>query len=144
MQFTSLTTLVVVVAAALFTGAVTTTATWDDAYDNFTGDLNTVACSNGENGMITKGFTTFGSLPNWPFIGATDAIAGYDSPNCGTCWELTYKGKGFTILAIDHAAEGFNISKVALEQLTDGAGIPLGHVEVDAAQIPIERCGLSA
>ena len=140
MQYTSLATLAVVAATALSAGAVNVVATWDAKYDNFTGDLSTVTCAN----MISEGFTTFGSLPNWPFIGATEAIDGVDSPNCGTCWELTYQGKGFTILAIDHADEGFTISRVAMSQLTYGVGVELGHVLVDAVQIPIERCGLQA
>ena len=144
MQYTSLTTLVVLAAAALSASATNVVASWDAKYDNFTGDLNTVTCSNGANGLITKGYTTFGSLPNFPFIGATDAIDGVDSTNCGTCWELTYEGKGFTILAIDHADSGFTISRLAMDQLTYGVGVELGHVLVDAVQIPIERCGLQA
>lgn len=40
--------------------------------------------------MEVFGFTDFASLPNFPFIGAAGAIEGFNSVNCGTCWELTF------------------------------------------------------
>jgi hypothetical protein len=70
-----------------------TSATYDNTYDNPYGSLNGVACSNGENGLLTKGFTTFGSLPSFPYIGGAQAVTGWNSPQCGSCWALTYQGK---------------------------------------------------
>ena len=34
---------------------VTVTLSYDQTYDNANGDLHTVACSDGPNGMLTKG-----------------------------------------------------------------------------------------
>ena|SRR6266550_5656796 len=66
------------------------TVAYDTAYDDSTASLNTVACSDGPNGLETLGYTTLGSLPSFPNIGAAYAVAGWDSPACGTCWQLTY------------------------------------------------------
>jgi hypothetical protein len=72
-------------------------------------------------------FTTFGSLPTFPNISAADAIAGWNSPQCGTCWKITYKGKSVTVIAIDHA-DGFNLSLEALNKLTNGQAEQLGVI----------------
>ena len=140
MQFTSFTTLIVA-AAALATSAVATTSkvTWDSAYDNKNASVSTVACSGF---MERRGFTTFGLLANFPYIGGAAAIAGYASPSCGTCWKLTYNGKSINVLALDHAGDGFNISEEAMDELTDGEGIVLGHVDVDVVQLTSTQCGI--
>lgn len=57
MQFTTLTVLLASVAAALAMPALeergqTATLTYDQTYDNAKGSLNTVACSNGEHGLV--------------------------------------------------------------------------------------------
>ena len=52
-------TYVLAVAAAAFAAPAATEATatvsYDQTYDNANGDLHTVACSDGPNGMLTKG-----------------------------------------------------------------------------------------
>ena len=55
---------------------------WNSVYDDATQSLSTVACSNGPNGLLAK-YATFKDLPTFPHIGASDAIAAWDSPNCG-------------------------------------------------------------
>lgn len=70
----------------------TVSVSFDNTYDNASGSLNTVACSNGPNGLESKGFTTFGSLPSFPNIGGAQVISGFNSPNCGTCWKLEFNG----------------------------------------------------
>jgi len=68
------------------------TVSFDNVYDNPAGDLNTVTCSTGSNGLVTKGFKTFGSLPTFPNIGGAAAVTGFNSAGCGTCWALTFNG----------------------------------------------------
>ncbi|KAF7374944.1 hypothetical protein MSAN_00380500 [Mycena sanguinolenta] len=103
------------------------------------------ACSNGVNGLESKGFTTFGSLPKFPFIGAAGAVEGFNSVNCGTCWQLTYAPTGVTIdvLAIDHAGAGtFNIALEAMDVLTKNQSVQLGRVTVTSKQVASSVCGL--
>ncbi|KAI0662845.1 Cerato-platanin [Cubamyces menziesii] len=140
MQFTSLATLIVA-AAALATSTTATKVTWDATYDNKNGDLNTVACSNGKNGLVTKGFTTFGSLPDFPYIGGVAGVS-WNSTKCGTCWKLTYQGNSIDVLAIDYAAEGFNIAKEAMQKLAGDAGVAAGSVNAQSIQLTSINCGL--
>nr|AGL40518.1 cerato-platanin 1 [Crinipellis campanella] len=120
---------------------------YDTIYDNSNGDLNTVACSDGPNGMLTAGYSTFGSLPKFPFIGAAEAVQGWNSAACGTCWELTYTTKSakraINVLAIDHASLGLNIAKKAMDQLTGNQAQELGKIDVQARQVPSSVCGLN-
>ena len=88
------------------------------------------------------GFTTFGSLPDFPFIGGAAAVAGFNSPQCGTCWELTFNGTSINVLAIDHTAAGFNIALEALNKLTDNQGEFLGRINAQAQQVASSVCGL--
>lgn len=120
---------------------------FDPVYDNKNQSLATVACSNGSNGLLTKGFTTFGSLPKFPFIGGAPAITGFNSPNCGTCWKLTFTNSSgiansVNILAIDVATPDFNIAESAMNVLTNGQAVQLGRVPVVAAQVNASVCGL--
>ncbi|KAF8206508.1 immunomodulatory protein [Mycena galopus ATCC 62051] len=131
--------------AAVALGQTTSTVAFDETYDNASESLDVVACSDGVNGLETKGFTTFGSLPKFPFIGAAGAVAGFNSPNCGTCWQLTYAGTGNTInvLAIDHAGAGtFNIALEAMNTLTNGNAVEFGRVTVTSKQVAASVCGL--
>ena len=138
MQFTSF----VLTLAALCTSAFAVTVSYDQTYDNASGSLDTVACSDGPNGLETKGYTTFGSLPHFPNIGGAAAVAGWDSPQCGTCWQLTYNGKSINVLAIDHTDAGFNIALEALNTLTNNQGTFLGRINATATQVASSVCGL--
>ena len=57
---------------------------WDSVYDNAGGSLSVVSCSDGPNGLLTKGYNVFKDLPTFPNIGAASAVAGWNSPNCGS------------------------------------------------------------
>ena len=138
--FTSIVVLLTSVHAQLF-------VTYDAAYGNGSQSLDTVACSNGPNGLITRGFTTFGSLPTFPLIGGAPAVTGFDSPDCGTCWELTYVNAegvstSINILAIDVATPNYNIALEAMNELTDDQAVSLGRAPVTAVQLPASNCGL--
>ncbi|KAA1477715.1 Cerato-platanin [Dentipellis sp. KUC8613] len=115
---------------------------YDQTYDNSGESLSVVACSDGPNGLLTKGFTTFGSLPGFPNIGAAQAVAGWNSPNCGTCWKLTYNGKSINVIAVDHAGDGFNLSLEAMNTLTNGQAVFDGIVQATATQVAASQCGL--
>ncbi|KAK0439907.1 Cerato-platanin [Armillaria borealis] len=84
--------------------------------------LNNVACSNGEHGLETKGYTTYGSLPSFPYIASSDAVEGWNSANCGTCWLLTYNDRNITCV------DSFFTSEAALNDLTNGQA-SVGSVE---------------
>lgn len=116
--------------------------TYDRMYDSATLPLGNVACSDGANGLLTKGFTTLSSLPSFPYIGGTHAVAGWNSPNCGTCWAVTYQGTTINVLAVDTAGVGFNLALEAMDALTGGNGVALGKVSAEIVQIDASYCGL--
>lgn len=122
--------------------ALGVTLSYDEAYDNGSASLDTVACSDGENGLITKGFSNFGSLPQFPNIGGAVAVGGWNSDACGTCWQLTYKGKSINVLAVDHTDAGFNIALAAMNTLTNNQAKQLGRIDVTAKQVATSACGL--
>ncbi|KAL2003189.1 hypothetical protein VTN02DRAFT_4689 [Thermoascus thermophilus] len=114
---------------------------YDTTYDNPGLDLNTVSCSDGVNGLVTKGYKTAGSLPSFPRVGAAFTVS-WNSPNCGKCYQLTYNGKSIYITAIDSATNGgFNIAQEALDELTGGLATQLGHVQATYAEAAPANCG---
>jgi len=146
MRFTSLAASIIALALPVLTLA-TTTVSYDEAYDNASTSLNAVACSNGEHGLETQGFTTFDSLPAFPRIGGAQAVGGWNSPNCGTCWKLTYtnskgKKKSINVLAVDRASSGFNIALKAMNELTGGHAKEFGRVNVVSTKVEDSECGM--
>ncbi|KAH9950653.1 Cerato-platanin [Amylocystis lapponica] len=141
MQFTTI--LIALAAAVLPTVlAQSVSVSYDEAYDVSSTSLNEVACSDGPNGLESKGFTTFGSLPDFPKIGGAYVVTGWDSASCGTCWELSYDGNTVTVLAMDVASDGFNLSLEAMNLLTDNQAKFLGRVTATATQVDASQCGL--
>ena len=118
------------------------TVSYDTGYDDGSRSLSVVSCSDGANGLLTKGYSTQSSLPSFPRIGGASVIAGWNSASCGTCWSLTYQGTTINVLAIDHAAEGFNIAQEAMDQLTNGQAVALGRVDAEYVQVDASVCGL--
>ncbi|KAI0691515.1 immunomodulatory protein, partial [Cerioporus squamosus] len=116
--------------------------TYDTVYDVKTNSLDIVACSNGANGLEHLGYTTFGSLPNFPFIGGAQAVTGWNSPKCGSCWQLIYQNRTVNILAVDYAKAGFNIGLKVMNKLTNNHAEELGHVQVVAREVAPSVCGL--
>ena len=127
---------------ALFSVASAIDVRYDTTYDNSQGSLSTVSCSDGANGLLTKGYTTFGSLPSFPNIGAAQAVTGWNSPACGSCWQITYEGETINVIAVDHADDGFNLSLEAMNTLTNGNAVGLGVINAQATQIDPQSCGL--
>ncbi|KAG6001563.1 hypothetical protein E4U21_004081 [Claviceps maximensis] len=114
---------------------------WDAGYDKADRSLREVACSDGPNGLMPR-FSTQGSLPRFPFIGGAQAIGGWNSPACGTCWALEWQGNKIKVLAIDHAGVGFNIGRTAMDALTNGRAVEFGHVDATFRAVPAGECGL--
>ncbi|KAF8585765.1 hypothetical protein K439DRAFT_1021286 [Ramaria rubella] len=117
--------------------------TFDNTFDNPAGSLDSVACSTGTNGLITKGFETFGQLPTFPNIGGGQAVAGFNSVNCGSCWLLQFDNNTIFVTLVDTAAEGFNIAEEAMNTLTNGQAAALGKVNVTTLQVAVANCGIS-
>ncbi len=143
MRFTSIVSLVLFAATALAAPSATTVrVSYDQTYDVKSNSLDIVACSNGPNGLETKGYTTFGSLKNFPNIGGAQYIAGWNSASCGTCWQLKYNGKTINVVAIDHADSGFNLSLEAMNKLTNNQAEQLGVVQATVTSLPAASCSL--
>ncbi len=127
---------------ALFSVASAVHVRYDTTYDNPKGSLSTVACSDGANGLLTKGFHTFGSLPSFPNISAAQAVGDWNSTACGSCWHISFGGKSINVTAVDHTGDGFNPSLKAMNTLTNGHAEELGVIDARATQIDKKYCGL--
>ena len=108
-------------------------------YDDPNTSMNNVACSNGANGLVTKGYPTFGSLPGFPFIGGAFAVSGWNSTKCGSCWQLTSAGAAETVYftAIDTVFSGFDVSDQTMNTFTNS---PTGSIDVTATQVDESNC----
>ena len=115
-------------------------ATFDTTFDNPTRSLNSVACSNGDNGLVSK-FPTFSNIPNYPYIGGAFDVA-WNSPNCGGCWSIANPANGATIYmtAVDTAGAGFNMGTTAFKAL-NGGQIGQGVLDVAATKVAPSYCG---
>jgi len=127
--------------AAAAPAVLADTVQYDPTYDNGNQSLSTVACSDGANGLMTKGFSTFSSLPSFPNISATAAVSGWNSTQCGSCWQLSYNGKSANVTAVDHADTGFVVSLETMNILTDGQGKFLGSIDAVVEQLDASQCG---
>ncbi|EJD54753.1 immunomodulatory protein [Auricularia subglabra TFB-10046 SS5] len=121
--------------------ATTGAVSYDEAYDNAKLSTRSIACSDGSNGLATKGYKAIGALPSFPNVGGIPAIAGWNSPKCGTCWRLTYGTRNITFTAIDKA-QTINVSRAALDKLTGNQAAMLGHVQAVYQQVSSKYCGI--
>ncbi|KAG1806249.1 Cerato-platanin [Suillus fuscotomentosus] len=140
MKFTS--AVISLLAITLPVLAQTESLSYDNTYDNADLSLDEVACSDGPNGLISKGYTTLGQLPTFPNVGGVYTVTGWDSVYCGTCYEVTYGSETIAILAVDVASLGFNIAEAAMNTLTDNEAAFLGRVSVTSVQVNASVCGL--
>ncbi|KAL3420252.1 cerato-platanin [Phlyctema vagabunda] len=139
MQFSTITSALFAVFA---TTATAITVSYDTGYDDAGRSLGVVSCSDGSNGLLTKGYTTQGSLPSYPYIGGASTIAGWNSASCGKCYTLSYNGRSINVLAIDHAGEGFNIAQAGLDALTGGQAAAVGRIDATWTEVASSVCGL--
>lgn len=124
----------------------TISISYDTKYDVGTSSLNTVSCSDGANGLITQGYSTFNTLPGFPLIGGSPTVESWNSPNCGKCYQLHYQNgnidKTINVMAVDSAPGGFNLGLQAMNQLTNGNAEQLGRVQGTYTEIDKAQCGL--
>lgn len=115
--------------------------TYDPSFDNPVGSMDSVACSNGRHGLAAR-FALFRDVPTFPNIGGAFDIV-WNSPNCGSCWNLTNTANNLsiTMTAIDKAGHGFNIAEYAFEYL-NGGEVGEGILQAEAQRLPVEACGL--
>lgn len=85
---------------------------------------------------------TQSEIPKFPYIGGVYAVGGYNSPNCGSCWSVSYGGKTIHVLAIDSASRGLNIGLRAMNDLTNNRAVELGRVEANVQPVNPSACGL--
>ncbi|KAG1822839.1 Epl1 protein [Suillus subaureus] len=98
-------------------------------YTNPNSSLAAVSCSGGSNGLLTKGYTTFGSIPSFPNIGASNTPASYGVQTT------------IFITAVD-AAYTFNVSPQAFNELNNGTGFESGKIAAEAIQVAASNCGM--
>ena len=147
MQFITMITMMIVfiISAVDIAVATTISVAYSTAYDNSALSLTGVACSNGVNGLLTKGYDTLGSLPTFPDVGGSSMVAGWNSTKCGSCIKLTWPPVGTPIYVtiVDTASDGINLSESAMDTLTDGGAIKLGRVSgVNAIEVDPTTCGI--
>ncbi|KNG48201.1 Asp f 13-like protein [Stemphylium lycopersici] len=119
------------------------TVSYDTGYDDPNRSLSVLSCSDGANGLTTKhDWHTQGQIPRFPHIGGYMGVAGWNSPQCGTCYGVTYNGKTVYVLAVDHTANGFNLAKSAMDELTNNQAVALGRIDAQYAQVAVSNCGL--
>ncbi|KAH9837569.1 Cerato-platanin-domain-containing protein [Rhodofomes roseus] len=108
-------------AVALFSGSLAfaqlpgpaVTVSYDTKYDVSTTPVSTLACASS-----LSNFTTFGALPEYPYIAGSDNVTDSSKTDCGHCYTLEYAGNFAQIQVVDSAAEGFVLSHEAYEWLT--------------------------
>ncbi|KAL7269617.1 hypothetical protein RUND412_007706 [Rhizina undulata] len=141
MQFLGL---IIAFAATAFStvNAANATLSYDAVYNNASESTLLTACSNGENGLYTKGYKTLGDIPTFPYVGAAFTIDGWNSAYCGTCYQITYNGTSFNMTGLDVSLDGFVLSQTAFDLLTDGQSEKLGRINGDWVQVDASACGL--
>ena len=117
-----------------------TYATYSTFYDNPDQSTEVLACSAWAS---TAGYATLGDIPNFAFLGGVDFVTTSDFSGCGQCWTLEYKsGQTIPVVVVDTASFGFNLSYIALDDLTSGSAKFLISVPVIATQVDNSECGL--
>ena len=139
MHFTT-SALLVLASALAATASIPVQVRYDGVYGNPALSTLNTACSNGINGLATKGYPTLGSLKNFPNLGASPTIEGWNSTQCGACYKLFYGGKGIYVTAVDHSATGFVLSTAAMNELTGGLAVELGTIAASYAPAAPVSC----
>ncbi|KAH7890644.1 Cerato-platanin [Phlebopus sp. FC_14] len=146
MQFTKLSTALLALVFAIPSSLAQSTQTlsYDTNYDNANLSLSSVACSDGSNGLESKGYTTLGSLPAFPYVGGAYTVTGWNSTACGTCYAVTYGSNTINVLAVDVSKAGFTVSEEAMNALTNNEAVALGRIDVSALQVNATACKMPA
>ena len=115
---------------------------YDTRYDNLDAPVDDLACSNGDHGLKGKGHNTLRTLITKPDVdvGAVFGVQ-WNSVGCGKCYRIMYNVKSLYIIAVDTAAEGFNLSKRAFDTLTNGRAEELGSAQIAWEEVEPKFCG---
>ncbi|KAJ2923082.1 hypothetical protein H1R20_g13101, partial [Candolleomyces eurysporus] len=120
---------------------------YDDSLCTGTRSLNTVSCSTGANGLITRGYSTLSTLPSFPAVGGFPGV-GFNSTNCGGCYEIWYSGTGrseyFTAVTDSGLPNQAVLCTSKFLELTgfDRNNVP-ANVEVEIRSVPAYDCGFN-
>ncbi|KAI9328993.1 heat-stable antigen [Zopfochytrium polystomum] len=113
---------------------------YDHNYDRATDlSLASVTCSDGSNGLLTKGYSSIGALP--AYAAASPYVGGWNSPNCGKCYTVSYNGRSINVIAVD-LGNSFVMGEDAMNDLTGGQAEALGRVAATAVEVNQSVCGL--
>ena len=162
MKFT-LPTILITFLAPLALAGEAATLSFDPVYSTPSTSTLNLACSDGANGLYTKGFPTLGSLSKYPNVVASPEIqgmlyisipnfiinsadekyVGWNSAQCGACYKLYYKGTGKSVYAVgvDVGRGGFVGSQQVLDTLTNGRATAVGRVDVSWLRVEPVLCG---
>jgi len=106
--------------------------------------LRETSCSDGENGLMTRwGYDTID--PMAPFVAAT-SISGWNSPNCGNCYEVVGSASTVYLTAIDQCGAGpegmmhFDIHPTAFQMLMGDDGVDAGSDYVKFREVSSLKC----
>lgn len=94
---------------------------YNSAYDDPNRQLDTVVC---HDYLINlkMGYTTYSSLPAFPYIGGFVTVLSQNSPECGTCWQITHGEKSVNVLAIGKTNDGVDLPRKAMDILINNNG----------------------
>ncbi|KAF8998241.1 hypothetical protein BDQ17DRAFT_1328894 [Cyathus striatus] len=142
MQFTNLSAIVLIstVISAFAQQTTTQRLVFDTRFDNRNGQVRNSICD-----RLATANPTYGSFLTFPNIGSSFSIQSYNSPSCGSCWELTHTRNGESnttfYTAIDSINEGFGMSLMGATNLTgyDRAHFP-AYVPVQAREVDRSNC----
>jgi hypothetical protein len=73
----------VVAALTFVSGALAglpSTLSWDPVYSSASTSTLSLACSDGQNGLYTKGYKTLGAIPRFAMVAASPEVAGKQTP----------------------------------------------------------------
>ncbi|KAJ2929338.1 hypothetical protein H1R20_g7753, partial [Candolleomyces eurysporus] len=120
---------------------------YDDALCVPTRSLNTVSCSTGANGLITRGYATCSALPSFPALGGFPGV-GFNSTNCGACYEIWYSGTGRAVYFTAVSDSGLpNQAVLCTSKFLELTGFTRNtvpaDVEVEIRAVPAYDCGFN-
>ncbi|KAF2704031.1 Cerato-platanin-domain-containing protein [Pleomassaria siparia CBS 279.74] len=128
--------------AALATLSSAVQVRYHAEYNDPSTSLLTTACSDGANGLVTKyGWTTLGQIPGFPHVGNVGAVAGWNSPSCGSCHRVTYNGVSVNMVSMDVQ---YDMALDTMNELTGGQATTLGTIDVQVEEIAQSECGIGA
>ncbi|EEA20070.1 hypothetical protein TMatcc_000043 [Talaromyces marneffei ATCC 18224] len=118
----------------------TVSVQYDTTYDNSAFPISKLACSDGPNGLQNKGYSTLGQLPDFPYVGASPTISGWNSPNCGACYNITYNSVSLYVMGVDSSTSAFVVSQATLDRLTGGQAVALGQITAYCDVVDSSHC----